>query len=50
MEGRACAVTKGNSHASKLDCSLSKREDTGVFDVSGQIEVSIKARPHRLPG
>jgi hypothetical protein len=31
MEGRACAVTKGNSHASKLDCLLSKRDDAGVF-------------------
>jgi hypothetical protein len=50
MEGRVCAVTEGNSHASKLDCPLSKREDAGVFDAFGQIEVSIKTRPHRLPG
>ncbi|KAG0530217.1 hypothetical protein BDA96_05G166500 [Sorghum bicolor] len=42
MEGRACAVTNGNSsHASKLDCPLSKRDDAGVFDAFGQIEVSI---------
>jgi hypothetical protein len=41
MEGRACAVTKGNSHASKVDCLLSKRDDAGVFDAFAQIEVSI---------
>jgi hypothetical protein len=41
MEGRVCAVTEGNSHASKLDCPLSKRDDAGVFHAFGQMEVSI---------